>query len=617
MMKILTIRFFGVISFLFISNLLFSQELVEMPLTTNKVLIQKWAELQENSSLRAASITDTINLGTKGFLDDFSYEGPYPDSSLWLDNFVYVNRGFPISPVTIGAATFDGLNANGYPYNFNATTTSVGQADYLTSKPINLNYPASDSIYFSFYYQPQGRGNDPEQADSLVLQFKNSGGWKNVWAKKGSTLFSNDSSWTRVMIPIIDTAFLKNGFQFRFKNYATLSGSFDHWSIDYVYLKRFRAIGENLNDVSFVYNAPSLINAYTSMPWNHYQPSFMKTSIPILLRDNDVVDKNVSIYHNVYDQSGPPPVFSSPLTAHSIQPFTTVRYYTYTAGSLPVFAATTNPTKYTFETVINTSGIYDTLRREQLFSNYFAYDDGTAEVAFGLGGIVGALLAEKFTSTVADTLRCIDIYFNPAGTNATLYTFNFKVWNDFGGKPGAAIYTSGILSPVYNQTGNDRFTRYYLASPVYLGAGTFYIGFQQNTDKFLGVGVDKNINTQNQIFYNTTGTWMNSPNQGSLMMHPVFGSAASFVGMNALKKQDNSITVYPNPANDKLYIRSNLGNKPEKIAYTIIDMFGRSVLENTLLIDEPIDISNLSEGVYFIRTINGEFLLTTKFIKVN
>jgi len=267
---------------------------------------------------------------------------------------------------------------------------------------------------------------------------------------------------------------------------------------------------------------------------------------------------------------------------------------------------------------IETSGIYDTLQQEQLFSNYYSYDDGTAEVAFGLGGVVGAMLAEKYTSTVPDSLRCIDIYFNPAGTDATLFTINLKVWSNAGGKPGAPLYTSGILSPIYNQTGNDQFTRYYLPSPLYLNAGTFYVGFQQNTDKFLGVGVDKNINTQLQTFYNTTGTWTNSPNAGSLMIRPIFGPAADFTGINdPVKKRNNSISVYPNPANDELFISSNSVNSSEKITCTIIDMFGRTVLENKLLMNESIDISTLSEGVYFIRTVNGEYVSTIKFIKVN
>ncbi len=621
-MKILTNKNTLIVCFFFLSKLLFSQGLVEVPLTTNKVLVQKWHEMQEaQSPQRGASVADTIKLP---FLDDFSYESPYPDTALWLDKYVFINRGYPISPITIGVATFDGLNANGYPYDFNVGLGSSGQADYLTSKPINLKYPVSDSLYFSFYYQPQGRGNAPEKPDSLVLEFEAPGSntWKHIWAKRGSTLASNDSSWKIVMIPITDTSMLKKGFQFRFRNYATLSGSWDHWNIDYVYLNK-RPAGKNdtiFNNVSYVYNTSSLIKTYSSMPWNHYNSSFQKDTITVLLRDNDInpIPKNITFFRSVYDQSQTP-VYSFGPSNDNVFSFTTNGYYSYKAYVPPLTLIVNNPTKYTFETRIGGSGAKDTIIHHiQTFSNYYSYDDGTAEIAFALKGTVGALLAEQYTSTITDTLRCIDIYFNPQGTNATLYTFRFKVWNDNGGKPGTAIYTSDtVTAPLYNQTGYDQFTRYYLRKPLYLNASKFYIGFQQNTDQFLGVGVDKNNNTQYQTFYNTAGTWMNSPYLGSLMMHPIFGAVAIPAGIDTYASKENSLNVYPNPANDKLFIRSNSLNPSQKIIYSVIDLFGRTILENTTTIYEYIDISTLAEGVYFIRTIDGIHVSTNKFIKVN
>src|ERR1035437_3447726 len=141
--KILTTKKHIILSFfIIVSTALFSQGLVRSALTTNQVLVKKWAELKMKPELRASSIHDTIGLDTiRGILDDFSYAGPYPDTALWLDNEVFINRGFAKAPITLGVATFDGLNANGYPYNFLASPTSSLPADSLTSKPINLlNY---------------------------------------------------------------------------------------------------------------------------------------------------------------------------------------------------------------------------------------------------------------------------------------------------------------------------------------------------------------------------------------------------------------------------------------------------------------------------------------------
>ncbi len=633
-MKILTIKNYILpLFFIIVSASLFSQGLTENDLTTNHVLVKKWNELTERSELRASSITDTISLDTvRGILDDFSYTGPYPDTALWLDKQVFINRGYGRSPVTIGTATFDGLDANGYPYDFMALPTSSSSADSLTSKPINLkyylhngnpvNYTLLDSLYFSFFYQPQGNGNAPEPADSLVLEFTAPGlsSWKTIWEKAGTTIAATDSSWKLVMIPIKNPAYLQKGFQFRFRNYATISGNLDHWNIDYVYLNKHRVKTDTLfEDVSFVYNAPSLLNTYTAMPWNHYNSTFMKSTVSNVLRNNYSQPKNVNFYYKIYDQTGTP-IASSLVTAANVLPFSSSGYDSYTAASLPVIPVLTDTSKYLFETVLKSSPDLkrgnDTLRRTQDFSNFYSYDDGSAETAFGLSTL-NAQMAEKFTSTIPDTLRCIDIYFNPVLTNANLYSFVLNVWGDGGGTPGTAIYTGdSVVNPYYTQTGRDQFIRYYLNHPLYLSAGTFYIGFTQKTTQFLNVGVDRNINTQDKIFYNVSGGWSNPPFPGSLLMHPVFGAAHYFTGINTAAAKSSSITVYPNPANDKLFIKFNSGAS-EKINYSITDLFGRVVLENKSNMPEYIDISSLSEGVYFIRITDGTQAVSNKFIKVN
>ncbi len=615
-----------IIFLLIYTHVLFSQGLVENPLTTNHVLVTKWNEMQAKGLSKTPSLYDTLSLGTKGILDDFSYDSSFPDTALWLDNYVFINRGYGKAPVTIGVATFDGLNEKGYPYNFLVSPTSSGQADFLTSKPIHLNLPASDSVYFSFYYQPQGLGNAPETNDSLVLEFRGIGAWKHVWAKKGTTLALNDSSWTLVMIPIKDTAFLKNGFQFRFRNYATLSGNLDHWNLDYVYLNKNRNKADTVfEDISFVYNSPSLIKTYTAIPWKHYSVADMKTDYSTTIRNNYSVVKNGSFKYNIYDASGTQVNTTYLGGSYNIDPYATaglLNYAAFTAPSLNYIIPTlTDTTQYSIECIVNsTPDLYrknDTLRHTQVFSNYYSYDDGSAETAFGLSTL-NAQLAEKFTSNVADTLRCIDIYFNPVMTNANLYSFLLNVWSDNGGTPGSPIFTSAdtLYPPQYAQAGQDHFVRYYLKQPVYLSASTFYIGFTQKTNQLLNVGVDKNINTQSKIFYNVTGSWNSSPNQGSLMMHPVFGSAADFVGIGEIKKDKNEFTIYPNPANDKLFIKSNSINQVQKISFTILDMCGRIIFENKTDISESIDISSLAEGVYFIRIVDGTSISTNKFIKV-
>ncbi len=112
------------------------------------------------------------------FFDDFKQKSVYPDTSRWMDSYVYVNQDVPLFAPSWGAVTFDAVNQFGDIYR-NANSLQFA-ADQLTSKPIRLDsifnpqpqaLTPADSVYLSFYYQPQGVGNDPQPQDSLVLQF--------------------------------------------------------------------------------------------------------------------------------------------------------------------------------------------------------------------------------------------------------------------------------------------------------------------------------------------------------------------------------------------------------------------------------------------------------------
>lgn len=112
------------------------------------------------------------------FLDNFSQSRLYPDSTKWTDRNVMVNDGFPLNPPTRNTVTFDVLDEHGRVYDYAISNAFV--AEHLTSARIRLDsilnpvpkaLTPADSVYFSFWYQPQGNGNPPETQDSLVLQF--------------------------------------------------------------------------------------------------------------------------------------------------------------------------------------------------------------------------------------------------------------------------------------------------------------------------------------------------------------------------------------------------------------------------------------------------------------
>ena len=73
-----------------------------------------------------------------------------------------------------------------------------------------------------------------------------------------------------------------------------------------------------------------------------------------------------------------------------------------------------------------------------------------------------------------------------------------------------------------------------------------------------------------------------------------------------------TLTVYPNPANDVLVVETqDFASQPTTIAYRITNLMGQTVLSGYITTEnQRINISNMSEGIYFI-TVDGQ---TVKFV---
>jgi len=71
------------------------------------------------------------------------------------------------------------------------------------------------------------------------------------------------------------------------------------------------------------------------------------------------------------------------------------------------------------------------------------------------------------------------------------------------------------------------------------------------------------------------------------------------------------IAFYPNPATDKLYIKNSKSSNAQII---IFNLQGKQVL-NRKIGSNPIDISNLSKGVYLVKIIDSGNIIMEKLIK--
>lgn len=79
----------------------------------------------------------------------------------------------------------------------------------------------------------------------------------------------------------------------------------------------------------------------------------------------------------------------------------------------------------------------------------------------------------------------------------------------------------------------------------------------------------------------------------------------------------NSINLYPNPANDVVNVQCTMNNGQWNGAtIEVLDVYGK--LQQTFKSDveiTQINVSNLANGVYFVRVTTGEGVVTKKFVK--
>ena len=680
MLKGIVLFFFVIVNFF-----TFAQPVLIRP-TSNATLEKAY----QNYSTKTNQ-NDTLGIP---FFDDFSKKGVYPDQSLWLDNHVYVNQNFGKNPISIGVATFDILNMAGQIYSNASQTPFI--ADYLTSKPINLNYfttynnfsfptnelfyyesttnhyypsdslfyysgthlyncyyqpgtftptmhiyygqqkidvsdslyyydsltsqyvyiqryfityyQPSDSIYLSFFYQAQGNGgNAPESTDSLVLEFKlPDSDWFHVWSVSGGNA---DTLFHKVVIPL-DSNSLKNGFQFRFYNYASLgnlnypsfASNVDFWNLDYVYLNSHQHLNDSIYpDVCFKEPVRSFVQSpYTSIPWEHYK-----------LLDTLQIDTLRFNYYNLYSSllnikrfitinniTSQQFIRYDSLGNENINPFE--KFY-FKQKAKPNLFPDNNLTNSTFEVLIsitaptlNAESIFlwnDTLRFFQTFNDYYAIDDGTAEYGIGLSGVnsQNGQFAMLLKTLTPDTLRAIDMFFNRTLNNASQKYFYITIWNaDANGKPGQIIYKKSGFRPEYS--GINEFHRYNLDTAIYIEDNVF-IGWTQTSTELLNLGFDLNYDYSNYVYYNLTGSWNKLPYQGIPMIRPVFSkSPLIHVADNQLLQNFNP---YPNPVNNLLTIAPN-----ENVLYSLFDISGKKVKTGY---SKTIETSDLDNGIYFLQ----------------
>ena len=532
---------------------------------------------------------------------------------IWIDQDVFLNDNYAINPWTIGVATFDGLNEAGYPHDWTISGAS-DWADQLTSKPIDLSQKGvGDSLYLSFYYQAGGRGDAPESDDSLVLELylPSNGAWQSFWGING---FTSDE-WYYQHLLLDEPAYFQNGFQFRFRSYGALTGSLDHWNLDYVYLNESRSLADtSMNDWAFTQPPLSMLDQFTAMPWKHYQQIAQDITLDQLILPSYNSSTSQKLLQpcamDVFYQGNletTVPYTASVLNVPPLSYFDML----YSPGSGFEFEPQINDTFVQFDVrfyiATNTTPERlkenDTIYHHQIFENFYAYDDGSAEAAYGLVG-QGAELAYRFVlpdGISNDTLRALKMHFSPSVNDASGDPFFIQIWEDSMGMPGNLMYTTDDFNlpvfyyPEYN-LGVNGYYEYKLPMLVPV-SDTFYIGWRQSSADRLNIGFDKNVNRKQDIFYNLGTGFQNTIFDGALMMRPVFTSAMDNVAsMPVLENKNYRLKLFPNPANQFVTIDIESNGEVE-----VFDLHGRRIFSHYISDKFQLNTQDWDNGIYLVQ----------------
>ena len=584
------------------------------------------------------------------FLDDFAWASSYEESGIdrpelvrWDSSPVRRTSTFALNPPTIGVATLDGMDAGGYPYNFNSVDAH-GWADTLTSRKLLLgSYTQDDQVTLSFWFQGGGVGNAPDPGeDSLVVEFKAVGPDGDIWTPVWSQTGQEATEFTQAVITIDNGVYFHNSFQFRFRNYGSLMGNTDLWHIDYVYVATNGATGNPQEELAFRDPAYTLLRNYSAMPWTHYSSNpefYMRDSLEVYSNNfgegpNNQENTGITLR---LDAEGAQPI---PYTNQFIQnvnvpvgPFTTEYLSTLLdADGMPsdvVFDTSLSDSIATFEVSLweEEVGFYtdqtntfdnDSIGFKQVFDNYYAYDDGTAEKAYALDS-EGGQIAVRYPLAIADTLEGIAIHFTPFYENAEDLTFVLKVWEDDGGLPGAMIDTMyQFHNPQYFTDGYDQFAFYPMDNPVPV-SGIIHVGLIQQQIDRLNIGLDKttNANAGNLSYMLGPGaSWNASGISGSVMIRPVLRAGKDAILSVEDLESGDAITfkdvVYPNPASTHFSITTS-----EKSEWSVYALSGKLIRSGLLSESvETIDVSDLDDGLYLVVTkgVNSGIVQSNKLI---
>jgi hypothetical protein len=567
---------------------------------------------------------------TLPFFDDFSrqQEGT-PDGQRWeTAGGTLVNNRFPRRPISRNVATLDGLDAQGNP---RGGVSQLGDADVLTSQPIDLSgQTTASNLFLSFFWQagtvtgpPAASGTRPV---ALYVDFKDADNqWQQVWQLRSP---ADTTNFRFKALPVNQVAFLHPNFQFRFRVSGYLYNNRDAWSVDYVRLDRNRTATDSaFRDIALSKPLPSALKRFSAMPvaqfnQNGVQELNDRTATSMSNLDAGPAPTPIS-WEGYLDVVGggssrflqgnrsldaglrQQPIIGSPRLATG----STTPVARQLRQRIVLLSNETNPL-----TLSN-----DTLTRVTDLTDYYAYDDGSAEATVSLPPAStgpASYLALRFDLNRPDQIRAIRLA--PALITAAGRQITVNIWDDNGsGQPAATPKATKSYTLPATLPAGQTFIEIPFDSPIPV-SGRFYAGYgQAATPQFIQFQVDlNNPAPANTFFISSLGAWSpastatNYSPAGSLMLRPVTTGVVTATAAPA--EVAAQYQLYPNPTADGQvqvqgrYARAN-----------VLDAVGRVVWEQPAAeAGHPLLRLPLPTGLYLVRLTLADGRTVTKRLAI-
>ena len=281
------------------------------------------------------------------------------------------------------------------------------------------------------------------------------------------------------------------------------------------------------------------------------------------------------------------------------------KLFTKVLCSLLLVAAFNQANAQTVETYSNFSN--ETIQITSNFAtrgdNWLYYDNGTFEDAIGGDALEsmswGIMIPSNKLS--ADQLITKVSLFN--------YVMHDGYINIYFGGTNAPDSDMLIHRQAYSTTNEQEFFEFELTSPLPVFEGeNLWVILSTNDANLFPASISDNVKDKN-------GRWISLNDIDEWYDITEFGIEGTFMvrvcveGGEGISELNSSVDIYPNPAKDQLFIET--ATEIEEVS--VYDIYGREQL--AVSSQQSINVSELSDGVYFVKVKSENNEIVKRFIK--